>query len=152
MCIRDSFQLLRRRAEALGLAGILLVVGEVGLVGAVLLGRGPLDDALLAGLVPGHIQLVQMLQLLFVLVLVERRGHAGHLVEGLGAVGVAELRALLHDLGPDDALFHGLEQVRDRLAHDDGVQLRNGEVRLCLLYTSKRGVTRMPAATAMMMG
>ena len=71
-----------------------------------------------------------MLQLLFVLVLVERRGHAGRLVEGLGAVGVAELRALLHDLGPDDALFHGLEQVRDRLAHDDGVQLRDGEVRL----------------------
>ncbi len=124
------FQFLGRGSEALGLAGILRILGQIGLIGAVLLGRGPLDNALLASILPAHLQLVQVLLLLLVLVLVERGGHAGRLVEGLRAVLIAQLRALLHDLGPDDALFHGLEQMGDRLAHDDGVQLRNGEVGL----------------------
>ena len=41
---------------------------------------------------------------------------------------VAHLGHLLHDLRPDEALFHRLEQVGDRLADDDGVQLRDDQV------------------------
>ena len=68
---------------------------------------------------------------LLLLVLVSVHGDAVRALgrEGLLRVDVAHLGHLLHDLRPDEALFHRLEQVGDRLADDDGVQLRDEATR-----------------------